>query len=87
MIESLELECLEDNDGLETTNPDLRRLSTILLSKTYLEKNDDGTELELQSYLTRIMNNSGLRDAILKIGRLSPNFSVFKNFSNQEAFD
>ena len=42
-IESQELDYLEDKDGLETTNPDLRRLSTIILSKTYLEKNPDGT--------------------------------------------
>jgi len=86
-IESLELECSEDQDGLETTNPDLRRLSTILLNKTYLEQNADGTELVLQSYLSRSMDNSGLRDAILKIGRLSPNFSVFKTFADQEAFN
>jgi len=86
-IESLELECSEDQDGLETTNPDLRRLSTILLNKTYLEQNADGTELVLQSYLSRSMDNSGLRDAILKIGQLSPNFSVFKTFADQEAFN
>jgi len=33
------------------------------------------------------MDNSGLRDAILKIGRISPDFSIFKTFSDQEAFD
>lgn len=85
-IEGLELESLEDEDGLETYNPALRRLSDMLVKKTYLQLKTDGTELELQSYLSRSLSNSGLRDAILKIGRLSPNFSVFKIFQSQDDF-
>ena len=85
-IEGLELESLEDQDGLETYNPVLRRLSDMLVKKTYLQLKNDGTQLELQSYLSRSLTNSGLRDAILKIGRLSPNFSVFKIFQGQDDF-
>ena len=64
----------------------MRRLSDILLKKTYLQENDDGTALEMHSYLSKT-SDSGTRDGILKIGRLSQNFSVFKTFSSQDDFE
>ena len=36
--------------------------------------------MKLESFLSRNLKNSGLRDAMLKIGRFSPNFSVFNVF-------
>jgi len=60
-------------------------LSYILVKKTYLKENEEGTALEMQSYLSK-EEDSGKRDGMLKIGRLSQGFSVFKTFSSQDDF-
>ena len=41
----------------------------------------------MDSLLSKNLTNSGLRDAILQIGRQSTEFSVFKNFGDQTDFE
>ena len=77
---------MEDIDGTETYNPELRRLADILIRKSFLVFNGEKTKLKLKTYLSSGLD-IGLRDAILKIGRLSENFSIMKTFSSQDEFD
>ena len=68
-----------------TYHPDLRRISQALLQKTQYDETSKG-QLILSSILTQNFENSGIRDLLLTIGRLSPIFSLLKTISSQEDF-
>lgn len=84
-LEALDLSDLEDTDGSEMQHPDLRRLCDILTRKTITEVKD-GESVAIHSYLSMNLENTSLRDAILKIGCISPDFSILDFFSDQEDF-
>ena len=84
-LEALELTDQEDIDGSAVQHPDLRRLCDILTRKTITEE-CEGESVSIYSYLSLHFANTGLRDAILKIGRFSHDFSILNSFSCQEDF-
>jgi len=75
----------EDIDETPTYHPDLRRLACVLLAKTHCVETD-AQQLKLTSLLTHNLQNSGVRDALVKIGRFSEYFSLLKALSSQEDF-
>jgi len=77
---------LKDIDGSEVQHPDLRRLHDILTRKTILTQEKDGQPVSIHSFLSMNLDQTSLRDAILKIGRFSPDFSILNLFSSQEDF-
>ena len=70
---------------LPTYNPFLRRLAFALLQKINCEIRKDGS-IELQSILQLNLQNTETRDALVKIGRASPSFSLLKALSCQQDF-
>lgn len=58
-----------------------------MMKKIYFEEAIEDTDtMKLKSLLKKNLRNSGHRDALLKIGRLSPEFNVMNLFEDQEDF-
>lgn len=64
----------EDDDETPTYNPFMRKLACILLQKTSVDRDKDDGKVILSSLLADNLTKSGIRDAIIKIGRFSPSF-------------
>ena len=66
---------------------DLQHLSDILHKSTLIvqrrDKDTGNFRLKIRSFLRNIFDNSTMRDALLKIGRLSPVFTAFDSFAKQ----
>ena len=70
---------------LPTDDPFLRHLAFAILQKTGCWVTKDGS-IKLNSILQQNLQNTETRDALVKIGRASPSFSLLKALSCQRDF-
>lgn len=75
-LEDMEFKNEIDDDDNEIPNTDLLRLKSILMQKSEFKRGEDKV-VSRTSVLDRSLQESSVRDAVLKIGRLCPQFSIF----------
>ena len=83
-----EFEQVEDEYGRQAHNPDLRRLSCILLKNSIVVQRTveetNKLEMNLRSALVHSLEDQiQARDLLLKIGNISDDFSVFRGLCSQ----
>lgn len=84
--ESYQFPELEDpTDDTPAYHPMLRRLAYILSLKTSATEHEDG-RLFLRSLIQDTIKEAGFRDALVKIGRISPIFSLLNALGDQNDF-
>ena len=71
--------------GFADSDPDLSRLALKLTEKRF--RYDRKTkELQTVSFLSDALESSQLRDVLLRIGRLAPDFTIFSELVSQDSF-
>ena len=65
-----------------TDNPQLRRLNCVL-QRRMIVLDEEIKEYRATSVLCDVMKNPVYRDMLLKIGQLSPDFSLMRVFESQ----
>ena len=79
---------MEDFYGKDVHDPDLRRLSAIILKNNVVTKKWNSTcerfDVHVQCDLVYDLESTESRDIILRIGCISPEFSIFRRLSSQD---
>ena len=80
-----EYKSMEDLTGEQEKKPDLRRLNFMLSKKNYYWLDENGI-FRIESLLQKELDNMSLRDQLLRLGGLSPDFSLCRFLRNQQSF-
>ena len=84
-IATKEYKSIEDLTGEIEKRPELRRLNFMLSKKNFYELGKDGC-FRIESMLQQELENMSSRDTMLRIGGLSPDFSLCRFMSSQKSF-